>query len=434
MANKETEIPKARNAHLFKMAARMAVQQGKKYLSGDKNRRLLTMLEQAETLVSHVGKLKGAAMKAVQTLSIEGYDFLPPEVIQVLEKLQSQAPPISSAVLKEQMLNELGEEKFSLLKNLSEEPIASASIGQVYSAEYQGQPVVIKIQYPGVAESVDADIDTLKKLLKALIVVSQKNIKLDSLMEEARRVLKLETDYKHEEKSLIQYKKLFAGSEYIIPNVFPEFTTSKVLVMSRERGLEYTDWVKTDPSDKQRQKVAAQLLRLYNKEFFENRLVQTDPNPANFLVTEQGDMVLLDFGATIDFDEDFVRDYQLLIRKVFARDREEILKKIYDLNFLDPRESKEVQKAFVDFMILSLTPFDPALQPFDFGDPMYSQEIRNEALSFSRKLKYSAPPKKLIFLHRKLGGIFMLLKKLDIKVDLSEFREIILDRDFFKAV
>lgn len=431
MANSENKIPKARKTYLLKMAAKMAVQQGKKYLTSNPESRFNTLLEQADTLVNHVGRLKGAAMKAVQTISIEGYDFLPPEVIQVLEKLQSQAPPIASHVLIEQMRTELGPERFAKLENLSSEPIASASIGQVYEAQYQGCSVVVKVQYPGVAESVDADIDTLKNLLKAFLTVSQKKIKLDELMEEARRVLKLETDYHYEEKSLIRYKELFQGSEYIIPDVFTELTTSKVLVMSKEEGLEYSTWLKTNPDHAQRERVADQLLILYIKEFFENQLVQTDPNPANFLINKSGQMVLLDFGATMDFDLDFVKEYQTLIRKVFSRDRNAILEQVYQLNFLDRRESEEVQNAFVDFLLLSLTPFDPKLQPFDFADSEYSQLVRTEAMKFSRMLKFSAPPKKLIFLHRKLGGIFMLLKKLDIKADLTEFRRLIVEKDYY---
>lgn len=412
------------------MAAKMAVQQGQKYLTSNPDSKLATLIEQADTLVNHVGRLKGAAMKAVQTISIEGYDFLPPEVVEVLERLQSQAPPVASPILIAEMKRELGDEKFNQLKKLSAEPIAAASIGQVYAAEYQGAPVVIKVQYPGVAESVDDDIDTLKKLLKALLVVNRKKIDFEELMEEARRVLKLETDYKHEEKSLLRYKKLFEGSEYIIPNVYSEFTTHKVLVMSREPGLEYGQWLKTNPSVDKKQKVADQLLKLYIKEFFENQLVQTDPNPANFLITEDGRMVLIDFGATIDFDVQFVQEYQSLIRKVFSGNRDEILQKVFDLKFLDRREDKEVQELFVDFMLLSLRPFELDRQPFDFSDKEYSQLVRSEALRFSRKLKFSAPPKKLIFLHRKLGGIFMLLKKMDMKADLSEFRRIILQENY----
>ncbi len=431
MAKNENEIPKARTSRLFKMAAKMAVQQGRKYLEQKPESRLKYMLEQAETLVSHVGVLKGAAMKAVQFLSIEGEDFLPPEVIEVLEKLQSQAPPIKTEVLLEQIKIELGEDLFSQLKNLSNEPIAAASIGQVYSAEFAGKSVVIKVQYPGIAESVDSDINALKKLLQALLVVNRKKVNFEEFMEEIRRVLKLETDYREEEKSLIRYKELFTGTEYIIPTVYEQFTTQKVLVMSKENGLEFSEWLKSDPDEEQKQKVADQLLNLFIREFFDNRLVQTDPNPANFLITQEGQMVLIDFGATLDFEKDFVQEYQKMVRQVFSKDRVEILKLALEIGYLDPRESKMSQDLFVDFLLMSLEPFEEQNQPFDFSDSEYTKKIRSQALKFSRQLKYSAPPKKLIFLNRKLGGIFLLLKKMKMKEDLTDFRKMMVEKTYY---
>lgn len=429
-SHNQNEIPKSRKSYLFKMAAKMAVQQGKKYLNSHPDSKLKLLLSQADTLVRHVGRLKGAAMKAVQTLSIEGQDFLPPEVIEVLEKLQSQSEPIANEVVLELLKQELGPEKMSELRELDEKPIAAASIGQVYQAQYQQQDVVIKVQYPGVAESVDEDIDALKKILNLFLVVLQKRIDINDLMEEVRRVLKFETDYKRELESLERYKKMFEGSDYIIPKVYPELSTSKVLTMSKQEGLEFSQWLKTKPSQERRNKIALQLLNLYVKEFFENKFVQTDPNPANFLINQQDQLVLLDFGATIDFDDTFVKHYQELIRTVFSKNRQAIKEQVLKLGFIKDKEEPQVQDAFVDFLLLSLAPFEDSRQPFDFANDDYSSEVRTKALSFSRQLKHSAPPKQLIFLHRKLGGIFMLLKKMEVQMDLSEFKKIILGNRF----
>lgn len=424
------EIPKGRKSRLFSMAAKIAMQQGQKYLKNNPDSKLHILMKQADTLVSTVGQLKGAAMKAVQTITVEGQDFLPPEVMQILEKLQSQAPPISNEVLMKELKEQLGEEKFSRLENLSTDPIASASIGQVYQATINGEPVVVKIQYPGVAESVDEDIDTLKKLLKGLLLVSGKTIDFNDLMEEVRRVLKLETNYEYELKSLQKYKELFKGSNYHIPDVYPEFSTKKVIVMSKEEGLEFGEWVKTNPEPEKKKKISDDLLFLFIKEFFENKLVQTDPNPANFLVNEKGEMVLLDFGATLEFDEAFIKEYQKLVRVVFSKNRKDILSHVLEMGLIKPQESNEAKDAFVEFLILSLHPFKDELQPFDFANKDYADLIRQEAFKFSKLLKYSAPPKKLIFLNRKLGGVFNLLKKMDVKADLTEFKKIMLEKDF----
>ncbi len=430
MSESSSLIPKSRKGHLFKMAARVAMKQGEKFLSADHSKKLQVLIDQADIVVNHVGRLKGAAMKAVQTLSVEGYDFLPPEVITVLEKLQSQAPPVDPEIMHQQIRQELGEERFLLLKDLSTTPLAAASIGQVFTATYQGESVVVKVQYPGIAESVDEDIDTLKSILKTFVFLANKKVDIEDLMEEARRVLKLETDYIHEIESLNKYRENFKNSVYIVPKAYPEMTTHKVIVLSHEPGKEFSKWLKTKPSHKDKQQVAEQLLKLYIKEFFENKLVQTDPNPANFLINDKNQLILLDFGATVYFDNDFVKFYQRLLRAVFAQDKTEIEKQVFELKFLSDKESQQTRDLFIDFLIYSLSPFDPDDQPFDFSDSTYSTEVRRRALLVTRALKFSAPPKQLIFLHRKLGGIFMLLKQLDAKADLMFFRNLVIENDY----
>lgn len=425
---KKTEIPKKRKSSLISMAAKLAFKEGKGLLQNQAEKRLSKMMSQAETVVEHVGQLKGAAMKAVQMITIESQDFLPPEVIKVLEKLQSQAPPISDEVMKDLLKKEIGSERFKKLNELSKKPLAAASIGQVYEAKIDGQPVVVKIQYPGISDSVDSDLSILKKIIKTLLFVSNKKINLDELFEEVTRILKLETDYKNEAKSLLKYSNNFNNSEkYKVPKLFDEFTTSKVLVMSKEDGLEFTEWFNTNPSQKQKEDVGYSLLNLYIKEFFENQFVQTDPNPANFLIDKEGTLILLDFGATLKYTKKFEQNYRNLLKTVFKKEDAKILKKLIDLNFISEKESDETKQDFVDFMKISALPFDADQQPFVFSKTEYSTEVRNKALEMTKKLRFSAPPKQLIFLHRKLGGIFLLLKKLEAQIDLTPFREMILE-------
>ena len=431
MSNDDGKIPKSRTSSLLAMATKVALKEGKALFQSQAEKRLAKMMSQADIVVDHVGRLKGAAMKAVQMITIEAQDFLPPEVLQILEKLQSQAPPLSNEMMLEHLKSEIGESLFQDFDNLSAEPLAAASIGQVYEAELSGEPIVIKIQYPGVADSVDSDLKTLKKLVKTLLFLSQKAVNIDELFEEVLRVLKLETNFLNEAKNLEAYGKAFEGDEdYIIPKVYPRYSTEKVLVLSKEAGLEFSEWVKTNPSREQKEKVGQSLLNLYIKEFFQNRLVQTDPNPANFLINDKQQLVLLDFGATVSYSDNFVKDYQDLINTVFTGRGEEILQKMLDLGFISAKESKDTKQDFVSFIKMSLLPFDEAEQPFDFSRDDYTMEIREKALKFSKKIKYSAPPKQIIFLHRKLGGIFQLLRKLGVQSDLTRFRQLLLDKTF----
>ena len=428
MDNSNNEIPKSRTSSLLFMATKIAVKEGKSWLESKADKKLLKMMAQADIMVNHVGQLKGAAMKAVQMISIEAQDLLPPEVLQILEKLQSQAPPLSNEVMKEALKAELGDELFLDIKELSKDPIASASIGQVYQAKIAGESVVIKIQYPGVADSVDSDLKVLKKLTQTLLFVSRKEINIDELFTELTRVLKMETDYLNEVKSLQQYGELLKNStQYRIPKVYPKYCTNKIIVLSAEDGVELTEWIKSNPSMKQKEEIGQNLLNLYMEEFFTNHLVQTDPNPANFLVNKKNQLVLLDFGATVSYQKSFVKDYQSLLRAVFQESDPVILEKIAGLGFLSSKESDEVKTEFVEFMKLSLLPFDKDRQPFDFSTHEYPEQVRQGVFSFTRKLKYSPPPSQIIFLHRKLGGIFQLLRKLEVQIDLTTYRKKILN-------
>ena len=425
--DKPKGIPKSRTSSLFSMAAKIALKEGKTLLQNSTEKRLAKMMSQADIVVKHVGQLKGAAMKAVQMISIEAQDLLPPEVIAILEKLQSQAPPLPNDLMIKSIRDELGDELFSKLENLSTDPIASASIGQVYEACFEGKPVVVKVQYPDIATSIDSDLNTLKKLISTLNFITNKKINLDEIFSEVKRILIQETNYKNEAKLLKLYKNGFESShDYTIPSVFEEFSTERIIVLSKEEGIEISQWINSYPNQESKERIGSLLLNLYMKEFFDNQLVQTDPNPANFLVTEDLKLVLLDFGATISYSDKFVQEYRALIRSVFLEDKESLLQTILKLNLISEKESKEAQSAFVDFLKLSVHPFSEDLQPFDFSQSEYSDEVRKSALVFTRLLKYSPPPKELIFLHRKLGGLFQLLRKLAITADLSEFRHRVL--------
>ena len=425
MSEQNNDLPKNRTGSLLNMAAKVAFKQSKNLVQWAADERLKNMVSQADIVVQHVGRLKGAAMKAVQMLSIEGKDFFPPEVLAVLEKLQSQAPPLNDEQMHNLIRSELGEEKFSQLENLSAEPIAAASIGQVYTATYKGDSVVVKVQYPGIAESVDSDLSVLKALVKGLLLINGKTINIDDVFAEVTRILKLETDHSHERDCLLSYQyNLQKHPDYIVPRVYPELTTSKVIVMSNEQGMEFTEWVYTKPTLAAREKIATLLMDLYHIEFFHHRFVQTDPNPANFLVSPDNKLVLLDFGATVRYEEEFVKQYRELLTSMFSND-ESVLEKLIELEFIDPRESDETKDEFVNFLQVSLKPFEAHRQPFAFDNNDYVDEVRTKALSFSRKIKYTAPPKKIIFLHRKLGGIFHLLRTLKVEMDLTRFLQFI---------
>jgi aarF domain-containing kinase len=163
-------------------------------------------------------------------------------------------------------------------------------------------------------------------------------------------------------------------------------------------------------------------LNLFHREFLDWHLVQTDPNFGNYLIQQSPlRVVLLDFGSTLSYTPEFVLDYTKMIQLSTIEDPQEMYTKAVALGLMDSRESKEVEQAFFNLMKTAVEPALPQHQPFDFSSSDYEKRSMETVMSFTKSLKYSSPPREIIFLHRKLGGLFGLFKKLEAKIDLTPF-------------
>jgi len=384
---------------------------------------LKTRIEQAKVLAEGFGRLKGAFMKAGQMLSIDASDLLPPEALEILSKLQGQADPIDFAIMREVLERELGNEKLSRISELDETAVASASIGQVYRARAFGEPVAIKVQYPGISESIDADVDLLEKLGSSWLALSRRKIDASGTFEELRTMLKLEADYERERYYLERFGQLLqADPRFDVPRSVPELCTARVLTMSWASGTSLNDWIRSAPVQEERLILARTALDLYCLEFFTWGVVQTDPNFGNFLVrTAERQLVLLDFGASVEYDDQFRTRYIELLRAVARGNRHQISEHGIGFELMDERESSATKELFVDMLLSAAEPFDRGSQPFNFRDADYAARSSDIVRRFVTSLRFSPPPRRLIFLHRKLGGLFQLLKRLDVALDLAPY-------------
>jgi aarF domain-containing kinase len=373
-------------------------------------------------------------MKAGQLLSMDSSDLLPPEAIEVLSQLQNMADPLKFEDVQPVVQADLGQDKFEDL-NLNNKPFAAASLGQVHKGLLQGQQVAVKIQYPGVRESIDADLKILKKMVSMFLTVSNKKIPLDALFEEFKRLLKQEADYVQENGFLNRYRKLVGSSslqdQLIVPRTFDDYCSSRVLTMSFEDGLSLNQWLLTKPSLQDREKVGRWILDLYCHEFYRWGMVQTDPNYGNFLIQKDPlKMVLLDFGSTQIFEKKFVEDYKKVLLAFYSLDEKAMIEASENFNLLDPRESDTVKKYYADFMRLSIQPFMAEMQPFDFANADYGKALQDAGKRFTLSLKYSPPPHHIIFLHRKLGGLFNLLRKMEVRMDITPYWQKLIETEF----
>lgn len=435
--------PTSRSLKLFSLAAKVGTSEiaqsfkAKFSKASDEltSEKMNARLDQAKWIAENLAQMKGAAMKAGQLLSIDSGDYFPPEAMAVLSKLQATAEPVDFDIIRDVLVEDIGEKKLGEFDNLSIIPDAAASIGQVHRAELGGRAVAIKVQYPGIAESIESDLKILKRLAKSFIGVSGREMDLNPLFSEFQRVLEQEADYAAETRLMKEYRGYIDQLEpsvqknYRVPEAIESHSGRRVLTMTWVDGIGIDLWLKSRPSLERREKVGHALLDLFCREFFDWGLVQTDPNFANFLIAPDDALVLLDFGATLRYEEDFRIRYRSFLGAMGSLDPVKIIQEGEVFGLISTRESDETKGLFSELLMNSVEPFFASKQPFQFDDADYAKRTRDIGAKFARSLKYSPPPQRILFLHRKLGGIFNFVKKLDVRLDLAPYWSKMVGRD-----
>ncbi len=410
-----------RSAKLLTAAGRYAVGEiAQKYKTEQSTKVNEAIFKRAAKLVQSLDQLKGFPLKVGQLLSLDTTGILPDEIRQIFEKLQNQATPIDQEIMKKVLNDQLGAKINELDINWS--PIASASLGQVYSAKTKdNKSIVLKIQYPGIEHSLDGDLLVIKKITPLITAMTGKKVDLSGVFDELSEMFNREIDYEREAKMLAHFYNLAKDSkQWRVPKLYEEFCSSKVIAMEFLEGKSITEWIASSPNQNEKEKMAAQAIDLFCCELFEWNIVQTDPNFANFLIMDDGRLGLLDFGASMEFGQGFVEKYRSLLLALKKGDASEVIKLSIDFELLDSRESDKAKETYLKMVEVSVRPF---LENgvFKFRDESYIELTKNVSLDFIRETKFSPPPKHLIFLHRKLGGIYSLLHRLDVELDLKPF-------------
>lgn len=418
----------ARSIELAKLVARVGL---KELGSGDAKSRL----SQAMLIAQSLSNLKGAAMKAGQLLSLDLDSYFPPEAIEILSQLQNAAVAQPYEEMASVLKSELSQQDLKKLTKISKIPIGVASIGQVHRAQFNQQDIVLKIQYPGVADSIDSDLKILKTLAVSFCHLTGRKMDLEPLFAEFRQILKQEVNYKMEADFQTEYRnnilKLNQSEnlEYRAPEIIERISTKKVLAMSFERGTGLRSWITSNPEKKLKHELGRAILDLYFHEFFEWGLVQTDPNWGNFLIAAAKDrlsLCTLDFGATKKYTRSFIKNYTQLLNLAAENKTEKLKSHAIEFGLIDPRESDSAFVAFQDMLTVAIKPFfikKSGSPHFDFSDRSHSQNSQDAAKALSKELVFSPPPYSIIFLHRKLAGVYSILKGLDVQMDISSYWE-----------
>ncbi|KAK4303029.1 hypothetical protein Pmani_024923 [Petrolisthes manimaculis] len=369
----------------------------------------------AKRIVDTLCKVRGAALKLGQMMSIQDSSLINPQLQKIFERVRQSADFMPNWQLERAVSDQLGEEWRTKVATFDERPFAAASIGQVHLATlHDGRSVAMKIQYPGVAEGIESDINNLITTLRVASILPE-GLFVDSIIEVAKRELGWECDYEREAECTHKFRKLVEPhSQYYVPEVIPQLCSQQIFTTELIDGLPVDKCVDLDQDT--RNFLCQELLRLCLMELFQFGFMQTDPNWSNFFYNVETEQVaLLDFGACRDYSKDFVDKYIHLIHGAATKDRQKVLKYSQELGFLNGYEAKVMENAHIDAIMILGEAFQED-KPFNFGDQNTTQRIQH-LVPVMLSHRMCAPPEESYSLHRKMSGVFLLCTKLNAVVN-----------------
>lgn len=425
-------MPTGRTARLFQMGsiassiAGGVVAGGLRQLASGRRPDLPNLLltpSNALRLTAGLSHMRGAALKLGQMLSMDTGIVLSPQWTGILATLRDGATHMPPKQLQAVLNAEWGIGWRKRFAQFDVRPFAAASIGQVHRAEtLDGRSLAIKVQYPGVRASIDSDVDNIATLMR-LPGLLPRGMDIAPLLRAAKLQLHEEADYAAEAANLRRFGALLADAPgFVVPALHPDLSTGQVLAMTYVPSQPVE--VLTDAPQDVRDRAAAALIDLVLQELFTFHAMQTDPNLANYRVEPAtGRLVLLDFGAVRDIDAGLSATFRALLNSGLNGEQDLIRSAMLQIGYFSPTTAPHHQALIQHMFEAAIAPLRQD-GPFDFGHSDLLERLRDMGLAIGndRDLMH-VPPAETLFLHRKIGGMYLLATKLQARVDLRRLVE-----------
>lgn len=399
---------------------------GKKFVNPDHNKDELNE-SNAEDIYDSLKDLKGSALKVAQMLSMEK-NIMPKAYVEKFSLAQFQVPPLSAPLVRKTFKKYFGAAPESLYDTFNAESVAAASIGQVHKATKDGKQLAVKIQYPGVAESISSDLAMVKPVAMKMFNIKGKDS--DKYFKEVEGKLLEETDYILE----VQQSKEITQACSNIPNLrFPKYyealSNERIITMDWMEGQHLAEFVKSNTDIKKANKVGQTLWDFYMFQMHQLKRVHADPHPGNFLVDGEANLIAIDFGCVKEVPEDFYTPYFELAKPENINNPEIFMEKMYALEILKKEDSTEEIKFFSELFYEMLSLFTQPFhnETFDFSDEGFFGKIADLSNKYSkdteiRKMNGNRGSKHFLYINRTFFGLYNLMNDLGAKVKIDNYK------------
>lgn len=380
--------------------------------------------DNAADIYESLSELKGSALKVAQMLSMDK-NILPKAYVDQFSQSQYNAPPLSGPLIVQTFRKYFGKSPEQIYDKFNLRSTNAASIGQVHEAELNGQKLAIKIQYPGVGDSISSDLKLIKPFAFRLLGMSEKE--LNVYMQEVEERLVEETDYELEVRRSIEFSTACAQLDNIVfPTYYPELSSKRIITMSWLEGMHLKEFMLTNPSQELRNQIGQALWDFYNYQQHELRAVHADPHPGNFLILPDGQLGVIDFGCIKEMPEDFYYPFFSLTSTNLLDNKEETIKAFRKLEMIQPNDSPQQIEFYYGMYhkMIGLFAKPYMSTTFDFSETAFFEELYGfgEQIAKMPEFKQARGVKHFIYVNRTNFGLYNILHELKAQVKTDTYQ------------